>query len=147
MRAILATFALIFMVVLGGPAKAQDEPFGTFAVEKLSITPAVCTEVGELTSQAVGRMQTGSSDLDLIGDLSAMARRDINNDVRYLAAMMTSSAIPHIRTRINAPDVMALVKKIPGNSRVAAVGLDMKIKCSKLEGTTYDVPKRIKVKG
>lgn len=146
MRAILATFALILLVVLGGPAKAQDQPFGTFAVEKLPITPAVCMDVGSLTSQAVGRMLTGSSDMDLIGDLSAMAKRDINNDARYLAAMMTSTAIPHIRTRINAPDVMALVKKVPGNTKEAAVGLDMKIKCSKLEGTTYDVPKRIKAK-
>lgn len=146
MRAILATFTLILLVVLGGPVKAQDQPFGTFAVEKLTITPAVCMEVGELTEQAVGRMQTGSSDMDLTGDLAMMAQRDIDNTPSYLAAMMTSTAIPHIRTRINASEVLALVKKAPGNTRVSAVGLDMKIKCSKLEGTTYDVPKRIKAK-
>lgn len=145
MRAILAVFALVFAVLVGSPAKAE-QVFGSFAVEKLLITPATCIEVGALTEQAVDRMLTGSADLDLIGDLSAMASRETANDVKYQAALMVSTAVPYIRTQLNAPETMAFIKKYPGTTKSSAIALSMKIKCSKLEGTTYDVPKRIKDK-
>jgi hypothetical protein len=143
MRAILATFALILLVVVGGPVKAE-QVFGNFAVEKLPITPAVCIEVGGLTTLVVDRMQQGSTDLVLVNDLSMMAQRDAANDTKYQADLMVSTAIPYIRTQLNSPETLAFLKKYPEQNKSSAIALSMKIKCSKLEGTTYDVPKRNK---
>lgn len=107
---------------------------------KEKITPAVCTMI-ETEAGTVAQMILDGDDDEFIDVIMNGTMQEAASQVTDLTALwMVYNAVPFIRRTIDDKVFLTFAKRHPELTQAEALGLRMKIICSRSEGQMYTMP-------
>ncbi len=107
---------------------------------KEKVTPAVCTAIETEAGTVAQMILDGDNDefIDLI--MNSAMKESIDNVTDFTALWMVYNAVPFMRRTIDDRVFLTFAKRHPELTQAEALGLRMKIICSRSEGNMYTMP-------